>query len=84
MSFYRLFVEKLEDYRIESLDLMKEFNTNLNLTLKNLRVINVYDLKGFDQDLINLTKYSVFGEIVTDNVFDKIDLKNNKYLAVEY
>ena len=81
---YRIYVEKLPRFRVEAQSLMNEFNLNLNLNLKNLRYINVYDLNGFTSDLLEKTKYSVFGEIVTDSVTDEIDLTGKKYIAVEY
>ena len=81
---YRIYVEKKPRFQVEAKSLLNEFNLNLNLNLKNLRYVNVYDLSGFSKDLLEKTKYSVFGEIVTDNVSEEIDLKNHKYLAVEY
>lgn len=81
---YRIYVEKLPRFQVEALSLQNEFNLNLNLNLKNLRYINVYDLSGFTSDLLEKTKYKVFGEVVTDTVFDHIDLTGKKYVAVEY
>lgn len=81
---YRIYVEKLPRFQVEAKSLEAEFNLNLNLNLKNLRYINVYDLKGFSKELLEKTKYQVFGEVVTDNVFDTIDLTGKKYVAVEY
>ena len=81
---YRIFVEKLPRFQVEAESLKNEFNLNLNLNLKSLRYINVYDLRGFSKELLESTKYTVFGEVVTDNVCDNIDLSNNKYIAVEY
>ena len=81
---YRVYVEKLPKFQVEAKSLLKEFNLNLNLNLKSLRYVNVYDLRGFNEDLLEKTKYSVFGETVTDNVSLDIDLSNNKYIAVEY
>ncbi len=81
---YRIYVEKLPKFQVEAQSLLNEFNLNLNLKLKSLRYVNVYDLRGFSSELLEKTKYTVFGEIVTDCVSDEIDLSNNKYLAVEY
>ena len=80
----RLFVEKKERFRVEAQSLLAEFNENLSLNMKSLRLISVYDLFGFSQELINKCRYSVFGEIVTDTVSDSLDLEGRKYLAVEY
>ena len=63
---------------------MAEFNENLSLNLKSLRLVNVYDLFGFSEELVDKCCYSVFGEIVTDTVSDSLPLEGKKYLAVEY
>ena len=80
----RIFVEKKARFQVEAGSLKKEFNENLSLNLKTLRLLNVYDLDGFSDELLEKSRYSVFGEIVTDQVTDACDLKGKKYLAVEY
>ena len=61
---------------------MDELNENLQLKLKTLRLINVYDLFGFTSELLEKSRYSVFGEIVTDRVTDTVDM--GRHIAVEY
>ncbi|MGN1046448.1 MAG: AIR synthase-related protein, partial [Candidatus Cryptobacteroides sp.] len=61
-----------------------ELNENLQLNLSSLRLLNVYDLFGFSRELLEKSRYGVFGEIVTDNVTDSCDLSGVKYIAVEY
>ncbi len=80
----RLFVEKKDRFRVEAASLMAEFNENLSLNLESLRLINVYDLFGFSDSLVEKCRYSVFGEVVTDTVSDSLELEGKKYLAVEY
>ena len=80
----RIYVEKKEGFQVEASSLLNEFNQNLGLQLKSLRLINVYDIFNIKEELLEKSYYSVFGEIVTDRVFDKIELKGKKYLAVEY
>ena len=80
----RLFVEKKDRFRVEAASLLAEFNENLSLDLKSLRLINVYDLFGFSDSLVEACRYTVFGERVTDTVTDSLDLAGKKYLAVEY
>lgn len=84
MSNYRIYVEKKEAFRVEAKSLQSELNLNLGLNLKNLRYINVYDLFGFDKDLLEKSRYQVFGEIVTDTVSDTLNLEGKKYIAIEY
>ncbi len=83
MGNYRLFVEKSEPYRVEAESLRNELNSNLGLDIRDLRVICVYDLFGFTPELVEKTKYRVFGETATDNVTDSFDLSGAPYLAVE-
>ncbi|MCL2028419.1 MAG: phosphoribosylformylglycinamidine synthase, partial [Bacteroidales bacterium] len=66
-----------------SQSLQNEFNENLGLGLKNLRLLNVYDLFGFTPELLEKSRYNVFGNIVTDIVEDSCDLNEKKYLVVE-
>lgn len=84
MSDYRIFVEKHPEFQVEAKSLLGELNENLQLELKTLRLLNVYDLFGFTPELLEKSRYSVFGEIVTDSVTDSIDLDGAKYIAVEY
>ena len=62
----RLFVEKREGFRVEASSLLRDFNENLSLSLGSLRLVNVYDLFGFSDELVEKCRYTVFGETVTD------------------
>ena len=81
---YRLFVEKKEGFRVEAESLRHELNENLQLHIQQMRYLCVYDLFGFSEELLEKSKYSVFGEIVTDTVMDSLSLEGKTYLAVEY
>lgn len=84
MANYRIFVEKYPEFQVEAGSLKAELNENLQLDLQSLRLLNVYDLFGFTPELLEKSRYSVFGEIVTDNVSDECGLTGTKYIAVEY
>ena len=84
MKNRRIFVEKYPRFQVEAETLRKEFNVNLGLNIERLRYINVYDLFGFSDELLEKSRYSVFGEIVTDLVADECDMEGMPYLAVEY
>ena len=84
MNNYRIYVEKKPEFRVEARSLQDELNNNLGLSLKGLRLLNVYDLFGFTPELLEKSRYGVFGEVVTDVVTDDCDLVGKKYLAVEY
>ena len=84
MKNHRIFVEKYPEFQVEARSLLNELNENLQLSLHSLRLLNVYDLFGFTEDLLEKSRYSVFGEIVTDSVTDECDLSGVKYIAVEF
>ena len=84
MKNRRIFVEKYPRFQVEADTLRKEFNTNLGLNIERLRYINVYDLFGFSDELLEKSRYSVFGEVVTDMVTDTCDMEGMPHLAVEY
>ena len=84
MSDYRVFVEKYPRFRVEADSLRNELNRNLSLSIKELRLINVYDLFGFSRDLLEKCRYRVFGEVVTDTVTDDCEIGGRPFLAVEY
>ena len=68
---------------MEARSLLADFNENLSLSLPWLRLVKVYDLFGFTPELLEKSRYSVFGETVTDIVSDSCPT-GCKYLAVEY
>ena len=84
MNNYRIYVEKYPEFQVEARSLLSELNENLQLDLGTLRFLNVYDLFGFSEELLEKSRYSVFGEIVTDSVTDECDLSGTKYIAVEF
>ena len=81
MKNYRIFVEKYPRFQVEAETLRKELNNNLGLKLATLRLLNVYDLFGFSEELLEKSRYAVFGEIVTDCVSDECQLDGSRVLA---
>ena len=84
MSQYRVFVEKKESYATEATSLCRELNENLHLSLKNIRIVNVYDVFNMDAQDLDITKQNVLSEIVTDKVSMELNLENENYFAVEF
>ena len=74
MNSHRIFVEKYSEFQVEAQSLKSEFNENLSLGLRTLRLLNVYDLFGFSDELLEKCRYTVFGEVVTDLVSDECPL----------
>ena len=77
MNNYRIYVEKYPEFQVEARSLLSELNENLQLDLETLRLLNVYDLFGFTAELLEKSRYSVFGEIVTDSVTDECSLEGS-------
>ncbi|MEG0315004.1 MAG: phosphoribosylformylglycinamidine synthase [Erysipelotrichaceae bacterium] len=82
---YRIFVSKKAAYTIEAESLKKEIVANLAInTLKELKLINTYDVFNADEQDIALLKTKVVSEAVTDEVFDTLELDPNKsYIIYE-
>ncbi|MDR2868545.1 MAG: phosphoribosylformylglycinamidine synthase, partial [Bacteroidales bacterium] len=81
---FRLFVEKKEQFQIEANGLKSELNHQLRLHIKELRLINVYDIFDVDEALIEKAKTTVFSEPVTDNVFNQVETANYHAFAIEF
>ncbi len=84
MNNYRIFVEKREQFCVEANSLRRDLETNLNLKINTLRHICVYDLFGFSEHLLERSRYGVFGEMVTDQVSDAIEMGDMKAIAIEF
>ncbi|MBR2424247.1 MAG: phosphoribosylformylglycinamidine synthase, partial [Tidjanibacter sp.] len=83
MNTHRIFVEKREAYRVEAESLRQELNANLSLNIGHLRLLCVYDLFGFTDELVEQSRYKVFGERATDTVSDSVDFGGMPHLAIE-
>lgn len=81
----RIFVQKKDQFQVESESLAKELIQSLDLNPDfKVQRYNIYDIFNADQSDIDLLKKYVCSEIVTDNVYDSIDLNGKNYLAYEY
>ena len=84
----RIFVEKKADFQIKSESLVRELQHNLSLsTLKNIRIVQVYDVFDLADDLFARAEKHIFSEQVTDHVLDEVavlaDLVNYAFFAIE-
>ena len=81
---YRVYVKKKEAFRVEADSLFHELKQNLNLHgLENVTLYNVYDVFHGDDHDMELLKAKVLSEIVTDEVFDELDLSSKTFIAYE-
>lgn len=80
----RVFVKKKEAFQVEATSLFHELKTNVNLNgLSSVTLYNVYDIYHADDNDLQLLKSKVLSEIVTDEVYDEIDLSGKTYVAYE-
>ncbi|MDO4814390.1 MAG: phosphoribosylformylglycinamidine synthase [Gemella sp.] len=79
----RIFVEKKKGFEVESLSLQKELNEFLSLNISELRLVNVYDVFNIDEELLKQAEASIFGEVVTDNVFAELETAGYQVYATE-
>ncbi len=69
--------------RVEAESLRRELNANLKLGIGELRLLCVYDLFGFSEELLRASRYRVFGERATDTVREECPLMQGAFLAWE-
>ncbi|MEG1977370.1 MAG: phosphoribosylformylglycinamidine synthase [Cetobacterium sp.] len=81
----RVFVKKKEGFQVESLGVKNDLLENLKETeIVNIDLYNVYDIFNCTLDDLDLLKNKVLSETVTDDVYEEVDLKSSKYLAIEF
>ncbi len=83
---YRIFVEKKEGLAHEATSLKNEINTLLQITsLKELRLLNRYDVENIEKDLFDYSVGTVFSEPQLDTVTAELEVnEGDKVFAVEY
>lgn len=71
----RIFVEKKADFGIKSASLVKELTHNLQLaSLKDLRIVQVYDVFNLAEDLLARAEKYIFSEQVTDRLLTEAEI----------
>ncbi|MED5605593.1 phosphoribosylformylglycinamidine synthase [Fusobacterium pseudoperiodonticum] len=83
MSDLRFFVEKKKGFDLDAKRLEKQLREELGIDIKNLRLINCYDIFNLSADKENVKKM-ILSEPVTDSITEELDLKGKKYFAVEF
>ena len=82
---YRIYVEKKQAFRNESRDLLHEVNELLGIkSVKDIRVINRYDVENIEKDLFDYSVKTVFSEPQLDNTYNTIDTEGYTAFAVEF
>lgn len=71
----RIFVEKKADFGIKTASLVKELTHNLQLaSLKDLRIVQVYDVFNLAEDLLARAEKHIFSEQVTDRLLTEAEI----------
>ena len=83
----RVFVQKKNGFDVEAKSLYRDLKYNLGIEgLKNVKIINRYDIEGISDEEFENSKRTIFSEPPVDEVFDeKIDIaKGSRVIAIEY
>ena len=84
----RIFVEKKAAFQVKSESLVKELCHNLGLTsLKDIRIVQVYDVFNLAEDLFEQAEKRIFSEQVTDRLLSEAEvqeaLSTTTFFAIE-
>lgn len=80
----RIFVKKKDPFTVEQESLRRELEESLGIELESLELYNGYDVFGATKEDLDILKYDVLSEKVTDDVYEDLDLSEGFSLAVEY
>ena len=81
----RIYVEKKPSLRQEAAGLLNELRSLLGITaLKDLRLINRYDVEGLDEETFQRAVRTVFSEPQVDDVSSALPAGDAIAFAVEY
>ncbi len=82
---YRIYVEKKKELANEAKGLLSEINNLLQISsVKDVRVINRYDVDNIEKDLFDYAVNTVFSEPQLDIATEEIETNGASVFAVEY
>lgn len=82
---YRIFVEKKKGLAHEAMSLLSDINSLLLIdSVKDIRILNRYDVENIDKELFDYCKNTVFAEPQLDIVTDNFSDDSATVFAVEY
>lgn len=87
MSVKRIYVEKKADFAVEARGILSDLNTSLLLgNVKNVRVINRYDVQGASDETMSLARNTIFSEPQVDITYDSLPelAENERIFAKQY
>ncbi len=82
----RIYVEKKKGFDVEAKGVLADLRENLSLAgLKDVRIINRYDVEGISDEEYAKARGLIFSEPPVDNAYDEaIEINEGKAFAVEY
>ncbi len=82
----RIYVEKKVGFDVEAVHLTHDIRKMLGIdAIKNIRVINIYDIFEIDEATLERAKGTIFSEPPCDNIYADFPLsESSTYFAVEY
>ena len=82
---YRIFVEKKKELRNEARGLLKDINSLLQISsVKDVRVINRYDVDNIEKELFDYAVGTVFSEPQLDVTYTDLENDGAEMFAVEF
>ncbi len=80
----RIYVSKKQAFQVEATSMKHAFTHNLGIdSVEGVSLYNVYDIFNADAEDVSLLKSKVLSEVVTDEVFDAVDLSGKTFIAYE-
>lgn len=80
----RIFVEKKENFQTTPENTLKALQKDLKIeSLKDLRMIQVYDVLNVDEESLTKACQTLFMEIATDNLYEEFTLEGLNYFVIE-
>ena len=84
---YRVYVEKKKLFAVEGGDVLADLNTALGVkSVKNVRIVNRYDVEGISEENFKKALPTVFSEPPVDEVYFALPeaKENERIFAVEF
>lgn len=79
----RLYVEKKENFNVESEKLLKDIKENVHVDLENIRIINTYDIKNLDETIEGEVVNTVLSEPNVDEVRKEMTFDQEKAFRIK-
>jgi len=83
---FRILVEKKEPHNVEAKKIFGELKHHFELNwLKNVRIINRYDVEGIDEEIFEKARHTVFSEPMSDVILESLPAgEKNILFAAEF